>query len=198
MCIIYICVCVCCWESIHFSCPPTKTARRSQQPQQIPFTVLTLSAEAAACRASSGSHTASSTSAKATATWWFSAPTQTTRPSREAPSSGCHCTNLPGRSRKGQSEVERSNTLPGFRGHFAGDGNYELRLEGIVIDISGLRWCDKYKVIVFLRFLGGKWWSVMVKLLVYLSIVVGCRGYVFLATSGILKLRMHLQHTLTN
>ena len=27
-----------------------------------------------------------------------------------------------------------------------------------------------------------------------------CRGYVFLATSGILKLRtsMHLQHTLTN
>ena len=149
---------LCCWESIHFSCPPTKTARRSQQPQQIPFTVLTLSAEAAACRASSGSHTASSTSAKATATWWFSAPTQTTRPSREAPSSGCHCTNLPGRSRKGQSEVERSNTSPGFRGHFAGDGTYELRLEGIVIDISGLRWCDKYKVIVFLVENDEVWW----------------------------------------
>lgn len=57
----------------------------------------------------------------------------------------------PARVVKGQSEVERSNnTSPGFRGHFAGDGNYELPLEGIVVDISGLRWCDKYKVIVFL------------------------------------------------
>jgi hypothetical protein len=54
--------------------------------------------------------------------------------------------------------VERSNTSPGFRGHFAGDGTYELRLEGIVIDISGLRWCDKYKVIVFLVENDEVWW----------------------------------------